>query len=230
MAAPDADRLAPVTYLPGVRPASRAHAPEEPASPVAWATPGVEPAMPVPVERRAPRAAVREPADADADAERARAERISMHALTRRGVSVSELRGVLRSRELPDEVVEHELDRLERVGLLDDAALAETLVRTLRERKKLGRAALTAELQRRGIAREMIAAAVDTQCEEQDGELERAIELATQRARQLRALDAATAQRRLASYLMRRGYSGGIVSAAVQRALGPEQGSGPVFR
>jgi SOS response regulatory protein OraA/RecX len=136
----------------------------------------------------------------------------------------------LRARELSDDIVEYEIDRLERVGLLDDAALAETLVRTLRERKQLGRSAITAELQRRGIDRGTIATAIEGADDDPDDELQRAVELAQQRARQLGSLDHATAQRRLSGFLMRRGYSGSIVSTAVQRALRPTTGSGPAFR
>src|SRR5690606_20073318 len=126
-------RLAPVTYLPGASPS--------------------RPAASSPLS-----AASSSPSAADDTAERARAERVSMHALARRGVSVAELRVTLLARELPEHIVEHELERLERVGLLDDEALAETLVRTLRERKKLGRTALAAELSRRRIDSTAIAA------------------------------------------------------------------------
>lgn len=207
----DADRLAPVTYLPGVRSASAASQHDE--------------------STLSETVSCDQSASCDqVESERARAERITMHALTRRGVSTSELRSTLGSRGLADDVVEYELARLERVGLLDDAELAETLVRTLRERKRLGRTAIAAELQRRGIARDTIAAALQEQSEDDHDELERAVELAMQRADRLRSLDSATARRRLAGFLMRRGYPGGIVSAAVERALAHKTSAGPVFR
>ena len=47
-----------------------------------------------------------------------------------RAVAAGARAQLLRARDLDDEIVEAELDRLERVGLLDDAALAENLVRT----------------------------------------------------------------------------------------------------
>ena len=62
----------------------------------------------------------------DRDAELARAENVSMHALTRRGQSRRELERTLRSRDLADDVIAHEVERLERVGLIDDIALART--------------------------------------------------------------------------------------------------------
>jgi regulatory protein len=66
-----------------------------------------------------------------------------------------------------------------------------------------------------------------------DDEQERATEIALKRAPQLRSLDGVTAKRRLTGFLMRKGYSGSIVSAAVATALASNSGEttgGPVFR
>lgn len=222
MSEADAGRLAPVTYLPWAGPASEGARDDD----VAGDGPVDDSCFQL--ELAASRAEGFGDADADADdeAEAARAERVSMHALTRRGVSVGELRATLLSRELPEHIVEHELERLQRVGLLDDAALAEMLVRTLRERKKLGRTALAAELGRRRLDSAAIAAALD---ETDPGEeLAAAIELARQRARQLQSLPPEVAQRRLIGFLQRRGYGGSTVTTAVQQALKPT--GGPVFR
>lgn len=202
--------LAKVTYLPGVV------SPDAEASSVdALATATGETAPPSPG------------LGSDWAAEERRAENVSMHALTRRGMSRWELGEVLLSRELDVCIVEAELDRLERVGLLDDAALAETIVRTQHERKGLGRSALVAELRRRRIDQEAIDEALE-QLEDGDEE-HRAIALAERRAPQLHGLDHATAVRRLSGYLQRKGYSGSIVRMAVERAL-PRAGSGVRFR
>jgi regulatory protein len=148
-----------------------------------------------------------------------RAANVSMHALTKRGLSVSEMSTLLERRELDPDDVLAEVERLERVGLLDDAALAENLVRTLQERKGLGRSAIVAELKRRKVE----SSAIETALEQLDGddELARATELALKRAPQLRNLDADAAKRRLSGYLMRRGYNGSIVGQAVAAALTP---------
>jgi regulatory protein len=163
-----------------------------------------------------PRAA--EPA-ADRDAERAarRAERVAMHALTRRGMSRREVERTLRSRELDDDAVEAELARLESVGLVDDHALAQDLVGTLQERKGLGRTAIAAELTRRLLAPAAIEYALDLV--DTGDELARARDLAIKRAAQLRSLDRDVAVRRLSAFLARRGYSGGAVRTAVEAAL-----------
>jgi regulatory protein len=156
-------------------------------------------------------------ADAAADKRARRAENVSMHALTRRGQSKRELEKLLERRELEPEEIASELLRLEGVGLIDDAALAETIVRTHHERKGLGRSALVAELRRRQIDQEHIDAALEQL--DGDDELDRARELAEKRAPQLRSLDKATASRRLSGFLMRKGYSGSIVRTAVDEAL-----------
>lgn len=150
---------------------------------------------------------------------------VSMHALARRGMSSREMRDYLRGREFEAGAVDDEVERLESVALLDDVALGETLVRTLRDRKGLGRSALTAELRRRQLdstAVEIAMAGLD------DDELEKALEIAHKRAAQLRSYDTDTATRRLSAFLQRKGYSGSVVSAAVKQALAPS--GGPVFR
>jgi regulatory protein len=159
-----------------------------------------------------------------------RAENVSMNALTRRGMSRRELERVLAARDLDDDTVAAELDRLQGVGLVDDRALAHDLVSRLRERKGLGRTAVAAELSRRLLPNDVIAEALDTI--EGDDELETARELATRRAGQLRSLDRATAERRLSGFLQRRGYSGDVLRTAVTEALrGAEGGrSGVTFR
>lgn len=156
--------------------------------------------------------------------------RVSMRALARRGMSSYEMTQFLGTREFESEDVDEEIARLEGCGLLDDAALAETLARTLRDRKKLGASAIRAELRRRKIDQEHISAVLD---DDRDEEQERATEIALKRAPQLRSLDGVTAKRRLTGFLMRKGYSGSVVSAAVTAALAPGSGGssgGPVFR
>jgi regulatory protein len=140
-----------------------------------------------------------------------------------------EIEKLLHSRELADEVIAAEVERLEGVGLIDDAALAETLVRTQRERKGLGRQALIAELRRRHIDQDIIDAALEADSGDDDAEQQRANELAEKKARSLSSYDQETAKRRLTGFLMRKGYSSSIVQAATSAALGARS-SGVQFR
>ncbi|MEP6479174.1 MAG: regulatory protein RecX [Rhodoglobus sp.] len=239
MTSSDGERLAPVTYLFGTQPGGEraenaGHSPSNESSPAALPTyastfgsetletddaqqaEAIEPPV---REERAPKRERFEPI-----------ENVSMYALARRGMSSREMHDYLVGRDFEADAVVAEIERLERVQLLDDAALAETLVRTLRERKGLGRSALNAELRRRkldGIAIEGSMASAG------DDELERATEIAIKRAPQLRSLDQETAKRRLGAFLMRKGYGGSVVSAAVSAALAPSgsrNSGGPVFR
>ena len=156
-------------------------------------------------------------------------ETVSMRALTRRGMSRWELGDLLARREYDIEAIEAELDRLQRVDLLDDAALAETVVRTKHERKGLGRNALVRELSQRHIDPAVIDEAVSAIDDEDEQAM--ATELAVKRVRQFSSLDTATAERRLTGYLLRRGYSSSIVREATRVALeGHGRGSGVRFR
>ncbi|WP_353988817.1 regulatory protein RecX [Ruicaihuangia caeni] len=141
-----------------------------------------------------------------------------MAALTRRDVSRAELIGRLIEREVDPEDAEAEADRLERVGLIDDAAFAERLVERLRRRKGIAGAALRAELRSRKLADEAIEHALDAV--DRDDDRAFAIELAQKRARSLGRLERDVAERRLAAFLMRKGYSGSIVREAVSAVLG----------
>lgn len=163
----------------------------------------------------------------DHDEEVHRAQKVSMRALTRRGMSRWELESLLHSQELDVSVVEAELDRLEGVGLIDDAALADTIVRTQHERKGLGKSALIAELRRRHVDQMAIVEAMEQLSREDEDS--RAAALAERRAAQLQGLDHDTAVRRLSGYLQRKGYSGEVVRAAVITAL-PKRSSGVRFR
>jgi regulatory protein len=233
-------RLAPVTYLPGVQPSDRITVsdPIEPPAPPTFAGMYTDTELAAELEEYGPMVddscdeleaaarARREDPVADLDGERARAEKVSMHALTRRGQSRRELERILRARDLSDDVIAGEVERLERVGLVDDVALAQNLVGSLQERKGLGRSGVAAELARRMLSPAAIEYAlelVDT-----GDELARARELAMKRAPQLRGYDHETAVRRLSGYLSRRGYGGSTVRAAVQHALSGGHPSGGV--
>jgi regulatory protein len=239
--------LAPVTYLFGQAPVEDSEpvdgpAPVDPSEPPApltstrrrrpataseaepqWATPGVDhvaDAEPVAMAPLVPTEPTRE--------ER-RAHNVGLNALTRKGQSVAEMQKLLESRELDEETIAAEIKRLKSVGLLDDFELADTLVRTLSERKGLGTSAIKSELRQRKISQ----VAIDAALVQLDGddELNRAIEIAVKRAGQLSSYDQATAKRRLGAFLQRRGYSGSILSAAMAAALDstPRSGSGPRF-
>jgi regulatory protein len=208
-------RIAPVIYLPGVVPPI---APESVPSGAVPSKPGPSvSSTPSPEPEWNNTWSAEEELDDDIVLPAPDAERVSLRALTRRGLSQRELERTLRDRGIDDETIEVEVDRLTRVGLIDDLALAQTLVATLQERKGLGRTAIAAELTRRLLAPSAIEYALDLV--DTGDELARAKELARKRASQLGSLDRDAAIRRLSSYLARRGYSGSTIRAAVDQAL-----------
>lgn len=199
--------LARVTYLPGVRPDVPPAAAEP--SPSRSDFSGYVPAEDEPAAPSATR-------------------HVSITALARKGLSRREMERHLRDRGFEEPEIEAEVARLESDGYLDDIALAQNLVGTLQERKGLGRSAIAAELTRRLLSPAAIEYAlelIDT-----GDELSRARELAVKRARQLTSLDHETAVRRLSGYLMRRGYGGSTVRAAVEQALPAPARHGVAFR
>jgi len=141
-------------------------------------------------------------------------EDASLRALGRRGMSRRELERLLASQGYHQLAIADELDRLEGVGLIDDYALAQHLVAHLQDRKGLTGGAIKAELVKRVVAPGAIEYAMDLV--DTSDELARAREIAAKRARQYGALDAATVERRLTAFLLRRGFSATAVRAAVE--------------
>lgn len=216
------ERLARVSYLPGVQPAVTAADETSSRSEVPDAAPALGGSTTWSLPPGADDAREADPAPVGA------AHHVSITALARRGLSRREMERHLRDRGFEESEVADELARLEAGGYVDDVALAQTLVGTLQERKGLGRSAIAAELTRRLLA----PAAIEYGLEliDTSDELSRARDLAVKRAGQLRGLDRDTAVRRLSAYLARRGYGGSTVRAAVDQALPAVPRSGVVFR
>lgn len=145
-----------------------------------------------------------------------RAENIAMYALTRRAVSIREMEKLLKSQDLPDDVIATEIARLEGVGLLDDYALATELAERFQRRKGLGASAVKQELSKRLLS----SASIDLAVAELPGDqLELATDEARKRLSRLKGLDKETLNRRLYAYLQRRGFRGPEISNAIKAAL-----------
>ncbi len=143
---------------------------------------------------------------------------LRMLSTSRRSRRDLELR--LRRRESDATVIADALGRLDTIGLLndDEFAVAEAAAQLRNASRSTG--AVKRRLRQRGVDADVadaaVAAAVDA---EGVNDAERCAAAAEKRARQLRGVDTATAQRRLIGFLMRRGFPGEIVFAAARRAL-----------
>jgi regulatory protein len=142
-------------------------------------------------------------------------DRIAARARTRH-----ELAQALKSRNVPPQVAEQVLDRLQEVGLVDDAAFAEAWVESRQQRRHLSRPALRRELLAKGVDREQIDAALESV--QDSDELGAAREMARRRHTAIAELPYAVRYRRLAGVLSRRGFGSGIVSQVLGEVLGDE--------
>jgi regulatory protein len=117
----------------------------------------------------------------------------------------------------PDEIAAAVLDRLTKVGLVDDTAYAQAYVRTGVGVRRRGTRSLRAELRGRGVAPEVI----DIAAAEVDEEDERATALALARRRVpgLARLAPQVRRRRLMGLLLRRGFSSSVISAVLAEVL-----------
>lgn len=154
-----------------------------------------------------------------------RAEHVSMSAITTHDVSEAELRTRLAARGLDQVDIDAEIRRVTAVGLVDDAALAARLVQTLRQRKGLGDGAIRPALRTRRIPQAVIDAVLLQHADDQATVQDRLQEVADDRARRLVNLQPQVAERRLAAFLARKGYSGSTVRVATRLALERARGS-----
>ncbi|WP_424465269.1 regulatory protein RecX [Pseudoclavibacter helvolus] len=121
------------------------------------------------------------------------------------------------SLRLEEHEVEHIVDRCTELGYLDDFRLAELLVHKARDKKRSGIQGVERALRERHIAAEAMREVLDEV--DRDDELERARELATERARRVKGVEPDAAIRRIAGFLSRRGYSSGVAFTAAREAV-----------
>lgn len=119
----------------------------------------------------------------------------------------------LQKREIPAEVFEPILDRFEAIKLIDDAEFAAMWVRSRRQIRGSGPAALRRELQQKGIAPNLIEQAV---AERIGGDFETALNLAERKLRTLSRYPVEKQRQRLLDFLVRRGYNFGIAHNCVR--------------
>lgn len=233
----DAGQGAPVAYLPGAAPGMKRRSPITPRS--TETTPFEKKIRSIAPVADAPDPAANEAdahdrddtndrddtgdtGDTDNDAapdqarEKERAEKVLMHRLHGRSLSTKEALEVLRGTDIGRDDSEEIIARFTELHYLDEQKLAEQVLHSHGERKGLGRTGVGAELRRRGVDPDVIAAALE---ELPDDETERAIDLATKRVGQLERFDETTIKRRLSAFLQRKGYGSDICRIAIKAAL-----------
>jgi regulatory protein len=145
-----------------------------------------------------------------------RARNIVLKLLERGPKSSSELAEVLEKHEIPEVIANQVIKRFTEVELIDDSAYAQQLVASSRRTKGLARSMVMRKLSDKGLDQEIINQ-VASEISDED-ELAVATEVAIKRLGQLAKLAPEVRNRRLIGYLQRRGFSSGVVFAAIREA------------
>lgn len=144
-----------------------------------------------------------------------RADALVMRKLARQGLSHREVEAMLAA-ELTPEQVQFNIERYIRLGYIDDERLAESIVRTLRDRSGSSRGSIRRALSERGIPLGITEAVLSDLDDER--ELELATSLATDRLRRLSRESDDVQTRRVLAFLQRRGFTSSTASDALRSA------------
>ena len=142
---------------------------------------------------------------------------IALRKLTVRACTRHELDQALQAKKVPQAAIDAVLDRLEEVGLVDDASFAVDWVRSHQERRHLSRQVLRRELQAKGVQRSDIDSALDRI--DLDAELRSARELVERKRAAMNGLSRNVQYRRLAGILSRRGFDTAITTRVLTDVL-----------
>jgi len=128
--------------------------------------------------------------------------------------SRKELETTLAKRHVEPDVAKAVLDRFEEIGMVDDAAYAELLIRSRCNTKRVSRSVLRQQLRQKGVDQEIIEEALMVIT---DGdELRMATELVERKARAMSRLEPEVRKRRLFGLLARKGYNTSIALQVIQ--------------
>ena len=144
-------------------------------------------------------------------------ENLVVRALARKDLSEWEVTEILAANGVERSAFEGFLAIYRSKGYVDDYAFAEREIERLHRRKGFGRSQIQRELSARRVSSEIVSDLLSAL--DDDDELARALELAEKKAPSLLRLDRATAERRLSSFLQRKGYPSQVVRDAVSKTL-----------
>jgi regulatory protein len=144
--------------------------------------------------------------------ERERAIQLAHRAVGRRERTVAELRTCLERKRVEPEAIDYAVAELTETGLLDDARYAQAFADDKRYLDRWGSERIARELQRRGIAPDLIESVLSDRS--RDAELESALVLLAQRAP---TVSDDRERDRAWRLLVRRGYEVELAYEAVRR-------------
>ena len=135
----------------------------------------------------------------------------SLHYLSYRNRSETEIRRHLEKKELSSSAISAALDRLKDQSLVDDLSFAQEWVENRNTFRPRGKKALSSELYQKGISREIIQEVL-----EDLDERELAMQLAQKKIERVKDLEQMDFQKKLYGYLSRKGFHYGLCKEIVQ--------------
>jgi regulatory protein len=136
-----------------------------------------------------------------------RAKALALGYLAGRARTEHEVRQKLQRHAYGPEVADRVVERLHALGYLDDAAYAQAYVRARFRNRGYGPKRLRSDLMRRGVARSHIDAALDEQLDQDDLDAAARAHAEKRWARLAGEPDPRKRKKKLADYLLRRGFS-----------------------
>lgn len=147
----------------------------------------------------------------------------ALNMLAARGRASRELRRLLVRKGEPADVVDLAIDRLLRVGLLNDEAYARSVARARAVGQGHSKRRVQQELFRRGVDREVADDAIEETFAEEEVDEDALVEQAARKKlRSLASLDPAVRDRRLYAFLARRGFDGDAIRRGMKKVTGEE--------
>ncbi len=126
--------------------------------------------------------------------------------------SEAEVRKNLKKHDTPEEVIPEVLDRLRRIGLVDDVQFAQTWVENRSTFRPRGRRALVAELRQKGIGDEAIDEALFDLDEDS-----LAYQAALKQSRKYEGLEWQIFRQKMGAFLTRRGFNYGVAKPVIEQ-------------
>ena len=157
----------------------------------------------------------------DPDQQKRQAKDYTLRLIKFRLRSEKEIRDKLLGREFEPEIIDTVVESLKKAKLVDDALFARLWVES-RIKRSLGLARLAYELKQKGIAKNLIESAIGRIKEGYDEE-QVIGEIIGRKIKKMKGLSAQKIKNRLFGYLVRRGFSRGLIIEALIRKVGYEE-------
>ena len=142
----------------------------------------------------------------------------AVEALARSARSTKDLARWLAKREHPADEIDAAIEKLTARGMLNDAEYALAFTRSRALGRGMSRRRISAELFRRGVAKDLVDAAIDQVMTDENIDEAAMVEAAgAKKFRSLSKLEPDVQRRRLYGFLARKGYPSGLVRDTVKK-------------